>query len=173
MISLTKYFSSIIDSTGHRIVKVLSGFLGAATADQVAPFGDDSCPVNGMDAIYAETESDELRVVIGYINLTQLAAEGEKRLFSLKKVIAEDGSVSYEQAFYTWHKNDGTYEMGGNVDNAVRYAALNIGLQAQIIKMEGQLTLIATAIAVAGGSYTPGDISLDISGAKIDEIKTL
>lgn len=168
MISLTKYFSNIIDGTGSRIMKVF-GINGAGTADHVQPFGMDSCPVQGMDAIYADTANDELPVIIGYINVNQLAAEGEVRHYSMKR--NEDGT--YSQAFYTWIKRDGTYEIGGVADNLTRYAALNAAHQAWITKMEGQLTAIAAAIAVAGGSYTPGDISLDISAAKINEIKCL
>jgi hypothetical protein len=168
MISLAKFFSATIDSTSHRILKVF-GMVGTGNADQVAPFGDDSCPVQGMDAIYMDTANDDLPVIVGFINTNQMAAPGEKRFFSMKQ--NEDGS--YSEAFYTWMKADGTYEIGGNVDNSVRYAALNAALQTQIAKMELQLTEIAAGIATAGGSYTPGDITLDISAAKINEIKTL
>ncbi len=173
MISLSKYFSSVIDNTGRRIFKVLNGFYGAATADQVAPFGDDSCPVKGMDAMYATTGSDELPVVIGFINFNQLAAEGEKRLFSLKKIQNEDGSVTYVEAFYTWHKNDGTYELGGDIDNAVRYQKLDDGLQAEVNLLNAELTKIQVAISSLGGAYAKGNITLDIGQAKINEIKTL
>jgi hypothetical protein len=163
----SKYFSNILDAFGHREVKV-SGY-GTVTADHVAPFGDDSCPVQGMDAIYSETDTDEQPVIIGYVNTNCLAGEGEKRCFSIRK--NEDGS--YSQAFYTWMKADGTYEIGGNTNNLTQYAALNTALQLQISKMEEQLTLIAAGIAAGGGTYTPGDISLDISAAKINEIKCL
>jgi len=168
MISLAKFFSASIDSTTHRILKVF-GMVGTGNADQVAPFGDDSCPVQGMDAIYMDTANDELPVIVGFINTNQMAGPGEKRFFSIKQ--NEDGS--YSEAFYTWMKSDGTYEIGGDTDNAVRYTALNTALQEQITKMQAQLAEIAAAIAEAGGSYTPGDITLDISAAKIIEIKTL
>lgn len=163
----SKYFSNGLDSVGHREVKASA--YGTVTADQMAPFGDDSCPVQGMDAIYCETDTDEQPIILGYVNTNCLAGEGEKRFFSIKK--NEDGS--YSQAFYTWMKADSTYEIGGNNDNLIRYAALNTALQAQITKMEAQLTLIAAGITTAGGSYTPGDISLDITASKIDEIKCL
>lgn len=163
----SKFFSSVLDSFGHRTVKV-SGY-GTVTADQVAPFGDDSCPPQGWDTIYCETDTDEQPVIIGYVNTNCLAGPGEKRMFSMR--LNEDGS--YSEAFYTWMKADGTYEIGGVVDNLVRYAALNEALQEQINKMQEQLTLISVGIATAGGSYTPGDITLDISGAKINEIKCL
>lgn len=169
MITLGKFFSSTLNTIGQRLVK---SFImnGTATAEQVAPFGDDSVPLRGMDVIYAETESDEQPVIIGCMNLNLMAGPGEKRMFAMK--LNDDGKT-YSEVFYTWMKADGTFEIGGDIDNAVRYAKLNEGLQAQITKMQTQLGLIAAAIAVAGGSYTPGDITLDISGAKINEIKTL
>lgn len=169
MITLGKFFSSTLNTIGQRLVKTFTLY-GTATAEQVAPFGDDSVPLKGMDVIYAETESDEQPVVIGCMNLNLMAGPGEKRAFAMK--LNNDGKT-YSQVFYTWMKADGTFEIGGNVDNAVRYAKLNEGLQAQISKTQTQLTLIAAAIAIAGGSYTPGDITLDISDAKINEIKTL
>ncbi len=127
----------------------------------------------GASAIYAETASDELPIIIGYINTHAMAAEGEKRLFSLKKVTAEDGKISYQESFYTWHKNDGTYELGGNVDNAVRYAKLNAALQSEVNKINAELTKIQTAIGSVGGTYTRLPVSVDITQAKINEIKTL
>lgn len=172
MISNSKYFSNIIDDTFHRVMKVL-GMNGAATADHVTPFGDDSVPVQGMDAIYAETASDELPIIIGYINTNAMAAEGEKRLFSLTKVINIDGSINYVESFYTWHKNDGTYEIGGNTDNAVRYSALNTALQNEITALNSELTKIQLAITSLGGTYTRLPVSLNITAAKINEIKTL
>lgn len=169
MITLGKYFSSTLNTIGQRLVKAFT-INGTATAEQIAPFGDDSVPLKGMDVIYAETEADEQPVIIGCLNTNLLAAPGEKRMFAMK--LNEDGKT-YSQIFYTWMRKDGTYEIGGDVDNAVRYTKLNEGLQEQITKMETQLTEIAAAILVAGGSYTPGDITLDISAAKINEIKTL
>lgn len=169
MITLGKFFDSTLNSIRQRLVK---GFfsIGTATAEQIGPFGDDSVPLKGMDVIYAETESDEQPVIMGCLNMNLLAQPGEKRMFAMK--LNPDGKT-YSQVFYTWMKADGTYEIGGAIDNAVRYAALNAGLQAQIVKMQGQLTAIAAGIATAGGVYTPGDISLNITAAKIDEIKTL
>lgn len=173
MISLSKYFSSLIDSTGRRVLKVLNGFYGAATADHSAPFGDDSCPVRGMDALYATTGSDELPVVIGYINFNQIAGEGEKRLFSLKKIDNIDGSITYVESFYTWHKNDGTYELGGNIDNAVRYLPLSNALSSEKDAINDELTKIQAAISALGGTYARAPVTIDINAAKINEIKTL
>jgi hypothetical protein len=172
MISLSKYFSNLIDTKGRRILKVM-GLVGAATADHSAPFGDDSCPVKGMDALYATTGSDELPVVIGYINFNQIAKEGEKRLFSLKKISNLDGSVTYVESFYAYFKNDGTFELGGKADNAVRYSPLNTALSNHNTNINTELTKIQVALTSLGGTYARGTLNLDISGAKIEEIKTL
>ena len=40
-------------------------------------------------------------------------------------------------------------------------------------KLIVQLNLISSGIATAGGSYVVGDVSINISQAKINEIKTL
>lgn len=172
MISLSKYFSNLIDTKGRRILKVL-GLYGPATADHCAPFGDDSCPVKGMDALYATTGSDELPVVIGYINFNQMAKEGEKRLFSLKKIDNPDGSVTYVESFYTYFKNDGTLELGGAVDNVVRYSPLNAALSGQTNDINAELVKIQAALTSLGVTYARAPINLDITGAKIEEIKTL
>lgn len=160
---LSKYYSSTFDEARRRVMKVFG--LGEKTADLIAPFGDDSCPAQGADVVYLETSNDNEPVIVGVLNTGLMAGPGEKRLFSKKA----DGTIS----FYTWHRNNGTYELGGTVDNAVRYAALNVALQAEVIKINAELVKISSAIAVAGGVYTPTPISLDITPAKINEIKTL
>lgn len=168
MITWSKFHSATFDEAKHRILKIFQ--FGTKTADECMSFGDDSVPPQGWDAIYCETSNDDAPVILGYINTNQLAQAGEKRFYSIH---TDPITGATSQAFYTWMKNDGTYEIGGAVDNLLRYDKLNIALQAHISKLQTQLTLIATGIATGGGSYTPGDISLDISSAKIDEIKCL
>jgi hypothetical protein len=170
MINLVKYYSSLIQQTGHRIVKAFG--YGAVTADIAMPFGEDSCPVKGMDAIYATTDSDEQPVIIGYINTNQIAGPGEKRQFSLK-AITVGGKITYQIAFYTHLKNDGTYEIGGNTKHMVRYEDLNLGLIETKNDINAELVKIQTAISSLGGTYLRSNVDMDISAAKIDEIKTL
>lgn len=162
MISFSTFKSAVIDA-GQRILKVVQ--YGAKTAAECMPFGDDSNPVANMQAIYATTENIAEPVIIGYLNTQQLAGVGEKRLYS----VGADGSVS----FYAWLKNDGTLQLGGDVHNLVRYAPLNIALQQQDTAINAELAKIATAIGLLGGSYTPNEVSTDISGSKINEIKCL
>jgi len=135
------------------------------TSAQIAPFGDDSCPVKGMKGV--ETGTDDLgqNIVIGYFNRKTQAQEGEKRFYSLKA----DGTDS----FYVWLKNDGTCEIGGSNDNFVRYSELNTELQAFKNKINTELGKIQTGLTGVGGTYVKTNTSIDISKAKIEEIKTL
>jgi len=148
---------------GTRILKVIQ--YGAKSASEAAPFGDDSNPVPGLTAIYADTADVGEPVIVGYINTKQLADTGEKRLYSLKA----DRSVS----FYLWLHNDGTMDVGGTADNLVRYTPLNTGLQATMAQINTELAKISAAVAVAGGTYVPGTVSTAIGESKIEEIKCL
>lgn len=149
---------------GERELKVIQ--YGAKTADVVADFGDDSCPIKDMVAIYAKTDENSDNIIVGYFNKNQISQPGEKRIFSLK----EDGSLS----FAIHLKNDGTCEVGGNADNLVRYQALDDALQAEKTLINTELSKIALAInAIVPASYTPAPITLNLIQAKIKEIKTL
>lgn len=153
-----------IIKAGKRALKVFE--FGAKTADVVSDFGDDSSPLKDMIAIYGTTSESGDNIIIGYLNSNQISKPGEKRIFSLK----EDGSLSF--AIYL--KNDGTCNIGGETDNMVRYAALNTAIQQQNTDINAELIKIQTAInALAPGAYTPTPINIDLSLAKINEIKTL
>lgn len=160
MITFSKVKEVLIEG-GNRVLKVLQ--FGAKTADVVAPFGDDSHPLKDMTAIYAETSEVGDNIIIGYINTNQLAGEGEKRIFSLRP----DGSLSFSIHL----KNDGTCEIGGNSDFAVRFNQLNQSLQQQVLSINSELTAIAAGIASAGGSYTPNLINLDLTASRVDNVK--
>ena len=162
MISTAKVKQWSIEK-GKRILKLFQ--FGAKTAKVAAPFGDDSNPVKDMTAIFAETSISGEPYVIGYVNTGMLAEVGEKRIFSLK----ESGSLST----YIWLKNDETMEIGGNADNAVRFTPLKAGIDAKDALIQEELVKIAAGITTAGGSYTPGNITTDIDGAKITKIKTM
>lgn len=161
MITYSKVKSYVIEQT-KRILKVQE--YGAKTAKVSANYGDDSQPLKGMTAIYAHTAVNSEPVIIGYINTQQIAKEGEKRIFSQ----SSNGSI----AFAIYLKNDGTCELGGSVDNAVRFKPLDSGITAKDSLVNIELGKIATAITSLGGVYTPSNVLTDISGAKIEEVKT-
>lgn len=162
MITYSKIRSSLIKA-GLRILKVQQ--YGAKTVQEVSSFGDDGSPVDNMTAIYADTAENGEPVIIGYINENQLAAKGEKRLYSLDS----NNAIS----FYIWLKNNGTFEIGGTADNAVRYQKLDDSLQSQKTAINAELVKIQTAITGLGGVYVHVPITINTSSAKINEVKTL
>jgi hypothetical protein len=168
MNAITKVVKTVVES-GLRVVQIIrSGRTDTVTAKQVAPMGVDSNPIAGMKAIYLPGSTLGPKQVIGYYNPGVMAAPGEIRLFS----VDGDGNM----VTYIWLKNAagaGQLVLGGTADNAVRYTALNMALQSDVVNfINTQLGLIAAGISGGGGSYTPGTMSVDISGAKIDEIST-
>lgn len=164
--NLIKVISTSVNTLNQRVIKMFRfSRLDVQTALEVSPYGFDSNPVAGMVAVYAPTTDKGETMIIGYINKNQKAGVGELRLFST--------NASGDEKFYTWLKSDGTYEMGGKVDNAVRYAKLNLALQNEVAKINAELGKINGAIVALGGTYAVSPITLDISAAKINEIKTL
>jgi hypothetical protein len=161
--------SSVISTAlkdAYRIVKVLClGKDDIREADEAAPFGIDSNPVANMIAVYAPTIDKSEAVIIGYLNAEQLAAPGEVRMYSTDA----DGKMK----IYTWLKADGTMEIGGDADNMVRYTALNTAMQNFKTLINAELTKVQAGISGVGGAYVKADVSVDISAAKITEIKTL
>jgi glutamate/tyrosine decarboxylase-like PLP-dependent enzyme len=158
MITFSKVRDFVIEN-GKRILKVQE--YGVKTAKVASNYGDDSQPLKNMTAIYSPTAVNSEPVIIGYINTNQVAQEGEKRIFSQSL----DGSLS----FAIHLKTDGTCEIGGAVDNAVRFNALQSSLASSDTLLNAELAKIATAI---GGAYTFTPVNTNISSSKIDQIKT-
>ena len=86
------------------------------TGMEAMPYGDDSNPIAGMDAVYLELSSRKNKVIVGYINKQQLADIGEKRIYSTDA----NGNVQ----FYIWLHADGTCDFGGNANHLAQYEAL-------------------------------------------------
>jgi hypothetical protein len=142
-------------------------------------FGIDSNPIEGINCVYDKTE-DSTGVITGCINGSTEAQPGETRLYSmdasgnLKAIgwLHADGTIVFN---YT------TMTLKGTADNPVRYIPLNTALQAAITTINTNFSNIATAIATVAAAaglpptppqYTPTAVSLDISAAKINDIKT-
>ncbi|HTH58240.1 MAG TPA: hypothetical protein VL728_19475 [Cyclobacteriaceae bacterium] len=184
MLTLTRIQNSLLQKS-FRVLKVLRfGKTDVRTADEIMPFGVDSNPIKNMLAIYASTSDNNQNVIIGYINKNQIAREGEFRTYSTDA----DGAIK----FSIYQKNDGTCEIGGNTKNMVRFQELESGFNQLkndhndlVNKYNDLVTKFNTHIhsGVTTGPGTSGPTTLegetenassaDISGAKIDEIKTL
>ena len=160
-----KTISTSFNNLKNRIVKFTGlGNNDVKTAKEANAYGFDSNPVKGMIAIYADTLTKGNKVIVGYLNVNQLADVGECRLFSTDS----DGNLKID----LWLKNDGTIEIGGSADNVVRYSPLNTGLQNLVTALQAELVKIAAGVAGGGGSYTPGTLSVDITSSKVNQLKT-
>lgn len=162
--NIVKVISTEIEKKIRFIKFLRFGKIDVQNVKEVSPFGIDGNPLKDMVALYAETSIKGKNYIVGYINPNAISKPGELRLYSLKA----DGS----EAAYCYLKDDGTIEVLGNADNLVRYSKLNSGLQAEKEKINAELAKIAAAITSLGGSYTVTPVSIDISEAKISEIKT-
>jgi hypothetical protein len=180
-------------------LKRLIKFFGLGKDDvqeiiQISPFGIDSVPIKDMVAVYSETSVKGESVLVGYINKSLVAQSGDFRTYSVNS--------SGEVQFYIWQKNNGTAEIGGNVDNMVRYSPLKDGFDqlrgdlnefketfnlhmiefnAFVAVYNGHTHNVTATGAPTGPVVGPADPSTqsetpstaNISGSKIDEIKTL
>ncbi len=163
MIRLAKHNESIIEK-GYRILKTFGrSKRDVSTSYQVSSWGDDSCPLPNSDVAHAQTATDDT-VVLGVINKNPIAKAGEKRIF------ATDGAGDVVVAIYL--KNDGTIEIAGNTDNVVKFSPLDTAMQGLIFDINEELVKIQAGITGVGGTYTPTPLSLDLSEAKNDTIKT-
>jgi len=151
---------------GYRMIKssITKGLVNTTKVSH--PFGFDSNPTENYMAIIAETQSNDEPVIVGYLNPRAIEAlsPGDSALYSTDA----NGNIIASIVM----RNNGTAELLGTGDNAVRFAPLDSGLQDFKTGIQQELTKIQVAIAGVGGAYTPGTLTVDINGAKIDEIKT-
>lgn len=103
--------SSSFDKLKTRFIK----FTGWGKNDvknhaECMPYGLDSNPIKNTTAIYIQNASGQL-VVIGYINVNQLADVGEFRCYSTDS----DGNLKGQ----VWLKNDGSAQSTANCSPAV------------------------------------------------------
>ena len=162
----------IVDSV--RLIKFLrKGKDDTRECKVSAPYGIDSVPVEDMIAVYSPTQQNGRNVIIGYLNKNAIADVGELRFYSTDADGVEQN--------YIHLKNDGDIEIGGSTDNMVRYSDLEAAFNR--LKSDHNdlvskfLAHVHPGVTVGAGStgVTPTLVSpspADISGAKIEEIKT-
>lgn len=165
MIRLVKIISTELVERGRRLIKVLRlGKQDVQTPIQAGPFGSDVNPPPGVRGIYVRTGTKGDTFLVGFINIDQVAEVGENRQFATD----ENGALIFEARM----RNDGTYEIGGSADNLMRFTGLDTQMQKLSSDINAELVKIASGITTGGGVYTPAPIGIDISSAKIEELKT-
>ena len=171
-----KIISTEINDLAQRVAKFLRfGLKDVQTAIQTAPYGVDSNPIKDMIAIYGTTSDKGKPVIIGYINKNQLADIGETRIFST------DASGTLKT--HIWLQNDGIMEIGGSVDNMVRFSDLKTAFNEIQSDVNALKTAISGWVPVPndGGAKLKADLATwfgatlteNIDDSRIDEIKTL
>lgn len=131
----------------------------------IAPYGYDAMPIKDSIGVYSETGVSGEEVLLGFLNKHCVASPGESGLFSTDE--------NDELKIYLRLKKNGEIHFGGDVDNLVKYKALNAELTSFKNQVQAQLALIQTGITGVGGVYTPGTLTLNISDAKADKLKTM
>lgn len=118
--------------------------------------GDDSGPPDDSQVIILDL-GPAFKVAIAVDDLIEPSSTpGEKMIYS-----SEGGVIKAFIKLLT----SGIIELNGNIDNAVRFAALDTQLQTLV----GQINAILGT--KADGSGTVGALILDLSPAKVDEVK--
>jgi hypothetical protein len=161
MASTLSKIKEVFSNKSFRMFKVLE--YGAKTANESSPFGVDSHPVNDTTAVMIKTDTISKSVILGFLQKNRKAEKGEIRFYSTD----EDGN----EKTFLWLRNDGTIEIAGDSDNAVKFIPLDSALQNMVGQINSQLTAIASGITSAGGAYVPTNITLDISASKVNEVK--
>jgi hypothetical protein len=126
------------------------------TIQYINPAGEDATPAIGSQVLILEL-GPAFRVAMGVLDkIDPQMGAGEKKLYS-----QENDAIS---AFIDL-LSGGIINLNGAADFAVRFTALETAL----------LQLVTDINAALGGKLdgggTPGTLSLDISGAKVDEVK--
>jgi hypothetical protein len=176
MNALVKILSTESGPLGSLIVKFLRyGSNDVQTSISAQPFGTDSNPVKDMIAVYAPTSEMGKTVIIGYLNPDAIAEVGGHRIYSTDESGAVKGTI--------YLRANGDAEINGDTDNMVRFTKLQEAFDALKSDHNSLVTafnthLHPTAAVGPPSPPTPGagipaqQSTADISGAKIDNVKT-
>lgn len=174
MIAIGKIISAAIEAGKRELKLGLYGAGDTRTALECAPYGFDSNPVKDMLAIYGETDSNGRRIIVGYINKNQAAGVGESRMYST------NSSGAVQIALFL--RSDGTMEVGGDANHVAQYEGLETAFNDLKSKVNDLITkfnshthvLTLSAGTGSAAPTTPSETpsTADITGAKLDNIKT-
>lgn len=169
---LVTTLSSSLDDDQFRLIKVdAAAGIDIRIVDQVAPYGIDSNPIDGVTGFLDETAMDAHHI-LGYLNQDALAEPGEIRVYST------DGDAAPKA--FAWFKADGTIHLNGDADHAVRYSKLEEAFNklkddfndlVQKFNSHTHNTPSGTSDAVLP-TQKGQPSTADITPAKIDTIKT-
>jgi hypothetical protein len=142
----------------------------------VAPFGFDSVGVQNMQCVFSDTSNNRYPIIVGWLNTSVVAQEGESRMYATNS----GGSV----VGYVYLKNNGELNLLGDSNWAVKYTEL----ATQFNELKGKFNdLVASynqhmhPTAAPGAPSTPTPVpsifpatpsTADITQSKNTRIKT-
>lgn len=159
---------------------MMTKFLGMGKDDvqetkTATPYGFDSAPIKDVVGVQVQTTINGENVVIGFLGKNGKAEAGESRMFSTD----ENGVVQID----IYVKKDGTIEFGGNAGNLIRYQQTADSINEIKNDINDLKNLLASwvvtpndggaALKAVLSTYFASPLIEDISGAKIDELKSL
>lgn len=144
------------------------------TALRFSPPGEDGAPLPGDMGFFVRDNSLNGRVLVGVIdkNNEPQATAGERRLYARD----QDGNI----VSFVWLKSDGTLELNGNADFAVRFNELKTAFDALKTSFNNLVTNynlhahtgVQTGAGTSAGPNVPGfQTTADIDPAKVSEVK--
>lgn len=173
-----RFISAVIEN-GFRFVT----FYGTSRSDvlkkiQYTPFGFDSVPTKDTPLVFEESGIRGKGGVLGYAKVVDELNEGDSAMYATDA----EGNIVGKLIML----NDGTFKIGGDTDNMVRFTKLEEGfndLRSDLNSLIGKWNTFCTSY-VPGSPATVGlpatlspskllESTAEISGAKINEIKTL
>lgn len=168
--ALGKVLQAIKETKRDVTVRVIKATMRAGEnvlAELFAPAGDDSPPLPGDMGFFADNSQTGGRSCLGAIDQVNepLAAPGERRLY------ARDANGA--PVVVIWLKADGTLELNGDADNAVRFSELKTAFD----QLQSDFNLHTHSVpGVFAGAFSatataPTDSTADIDPAKVDEVK--
>lgn len=169
--TIVKTLSTRVDDYGKRVVKFLRLGKNDVQEKAIASIpGIDANPIKDMRAVMIPTQMLGKEVIVGFLVKNQESEPGEIRVFS----VDDDGAEQI--AIYL--KKNGTIEIGGNGDFAVRFNALETGFNALKTQLNTFMTVYNAHThldPVSGSTGAPSATGVaataSISAAKVDEVK--
>lgn len=158
------------------------------TAELFQPAGEDSQSLQGDYLIGVSISTAGGKAIVGFIDPANApkSEPGDVRRYSRNGAGAQvaeiwlknDGSVTINNANGWFDLTAaGVIELNGDVDNAVRFSALESGFNTLRTELNALITAYNSAVYTIGGVGTTGTTSTpgvpaaaEISGAKVDEV---
>lgn len=169
---VVKVISTKLNEAGQLMTKLLkSGKSDVQEVKTATLPGIDSNPLPDDIALYEITDVSGENFVIGFLSKNRKALKGEVRLYSLDE--------NSNEKIYLWLKNNGEIHFGGNSGNLTRYQDLETAFNQLKTDFNNLVTLYNTHIHPTPSGPSSPTVSTgtqsaaDITGAKIDEFKTL